>query len=210
MRGRFVTLEGIEGVGKSTQMSRARKHLAAAGLAVQTSREPGGTPLAEAIRDLVLSPGSDEPVPPLCELLLMFASRAAHVANRIEPWLADGRWVLCDRFTDATLAYQGGGRGVSAAQIRRLASWVHPRGWPDLTLLLDAPVDVALARRAARGAADRIELEERAFFETVRQAYLDIAAAEPHRVRVIDAAQPAADVGRAIERELDRLVAANT
>ncbi len=206
MRGRFITLEGIEGVGKSTQMARACEHLAAAGKPVETTREPGGTPLAEAIRGLVLSPQAGEPVPALCELLLMFASRAAHVANRIEPWLAQGRWVVCDRFTDATLAYQGGGRGVSAKRIRRLASWVHPDGWPDLTLLLDAPVDMALARRAARGAADRIEQEERAFFEAVRETYLDIAAAEPSRIRVIDASQSVEAVSAAIARELNSLL----
>jgi dTMP kinase len=191
MPPRFLTIEGIEGVGKSTQMGGLSRALKARGVEHVLTREPGGTPLAEKIRDLVLS-GQVEPLPPSAELLLMFAARAVHLGNLIEPSLAGGRWVLCDRFTDATFAYQGGGRGLDANYIRQLESMVQGSRRPDLTLLLDAPVDVALARARQRNAAaplDRFESERVEFFARVRAAYLARAAAEPARIAVIDATQ---------------------
>jgi len=191
-RGRFITLEGGEGAGKSTQLQTVAACLTAAGIPFLTTREPGGTPRAEAIRGLLLSPGEAEPMASETELLLMFAARAQHVKQRIEPALAAGTWVLCDRFTDATRAYQGGGRGLDLSQIEALAAWVHGDCWPELTLLLDVPAAQGLARAEKRSAKDRIEQEALAFFERVRAHYLAQAAAEPTRFRVIDAA-PAED-----------------
>lgn len=191
-RGRFITLEGGEGAGKSTQLQTVAACLTTAGIPFLTTREPGGTPRAEAIRGLLLSPGEAEPMASETELLLMFAARAQHVKQRIEPALAAGTWVLCDRFTDATRAYQGGGRGLDLSQIEALAAWVHGDCWPDLTLLLDVPAAQGLARAEKRSAKDRIEQEALAFFERVRAHYLAQAAAEPTRFRVIDAA-PAED-----------------
>ena len=191
-RGRFITLDGGVGAGKSTQLQTVAACLTAAGIPFLTTREPGGTPRAEAIRGLLLSPGEAEPMASETELLLMFAARAQHVKQRIEPALAAGTWVLCDRFTDATRAYQGGGRGLDLSQIEALAAWVHGDCWPDLTLLLDVPAAQGLARAEKRSAKDRIEQEALAFFERVRAHYLAQAAAEPTRFRVIDAA-PAED-----------------
>jgi dTMP kinase len=192
MQTRFLTIEGIEGVGKSTQIARLSAALKERGVEHVVTREPGGTPMAEKIRDLVLT-GQVEPLPSAAELLLMFAARALHLGNLIEPSLAAGRWVLCDRFTDATFAYQGGGRGLDANDIRQLELMVQGSRRPDLTLLLDAPVDVALARarqRNASAAVDRFESERVEFFERVRAAYLARAAAEPKRIAVLDATQP--------------------
>lgn len=188
MRGRFVTFEGGEGVGKSTQLGRAAGWLRASGIEVVETREPGGTPRAERLRALLLE-RDEEPMPPSCELLLMFAARATHVANLIEPALARGAWVLCDRFTDASRAYQGGGRGLPESHIDALARLAHPALLPDLTLLLDAPVATGLARADARngGTRDRFETERREFFERVREAYLALARREPGRIRLIDA-----------------------
>jgi dTMP kinase len=189
MKGKFITVEGIEGVGKSTNMAYIHRQLQAAGKDVLVTREPGGTPLAEAIRGLLLDPaytGMDT----LCELQLMFAARAEHLARVIRPALAAGQWVLCDRFTDATYAYQGGGRGVDVAVIARLEDLVQGGFRPDLTLLLDVPVELGLARASQRGALDRFEQEQVAFFERVRHAYLDMARRHPGRYRVIDASQP--------------------
>jgi dTMP kinase len=188
--GRFLTIEGIEGVGKSTQVGRISTILARRNIAHVVTREPGGTALAEKIRDLVLSP-REEQLPPTAELLLMFAARAVHLANHIEPNLSAGRWVICDRFTDATYAYQGAGRGMSQADIRYLETFVQGARRPDLTLLLDMPVDVGLARSRQRDAGktrDRFERERAEFFERVRAGYLRQARAEPERVAVIDAA----------------------
>jgi dTMP kinase len=205
MTGRFVTFEGIEGVGKSTQVARVRARLEAAGRRVVATREPGGTPLAERIRAVVLG-GTDEAVPPAAELLLMFAARAVHTANLIRPALERGDWVLCDRYTDATHAYQGGGRGVPEREIAALAALAHPGLAPDLTVLLDAPVSVALGRARARaGQADRIEQETVAFFERVRARYLEIARREPDRVRIVDATRTPDEVSAAIERQLAEL-----
>jgi dTMP kinase len=187
----FLTVEGIEGVGKSTQIARLSAALKTRGIEPVLTREPGGTPLAEKIRDLVLS-AQVEPLPPTAELLLMFAARAVHLKNLIEPHLAAGRWVLCDRFTDATFAYQGAGRGMDANDIRQLESMVQGSRRPDLTFLLDAPVEVALTRARQRNASaplDRFESERVEFFERVRAAYLARAAAEPKRVAQIDATQ---------------------
>jgi dTMP kinase len=189
MQPRFVTIEGIEGVGKSTQIARLSAMLAARGIAHIVSREPGGTPMAEKIRELVLN-AHDEPLPSAAELLLMFAARALHLKNLIEPSLESGSWVLCDRFTDATFAYQGGGRGVDANHIGQLESLVQGGRRPDLTFLLDAPVQVGLTRAQRRNGsarADRFESERVEFFERVRAAYLARAAAEPGRVAVLDA-----------------------
>ncbi|MEO7207562.1 MAG: dTMP kinase [Steroidobacteraceae bacterium] len=201
---RFVTFEGIEGVGKTTQVARLSSFLNARDIAHVVTREPGGTPLAESIRQVVLT-ARDEAMPPTAELLLMFAARAVHFANHIEPNLRAGRWVICDRFTDATYAYQGGGRQLSAEPIRELERMVQGTRRPDLTILLDAPVAGALARAAARNAgaaADRFERERSEFFERVRQTYLARAAAEPGRIALVDAAQSADEVSARILDEL--------
>ena len=201
---RFVTFEGIEGVGKTTQVARVSRALASRGVAHVVTREPGGTPLAENIRHVVLT-ARDETLPPTAELLLMFAARAVHLANHIEPNLRAGRWVICDRFTDATSAYQGGGRQLSAEPIRELESMVQGVRRPDLTVLLDAPVEAALARAAARNAgaaADRFERERGEFFERVRNVYLTRAAAEPNRIALIDATQSVDEVSACILAEL--------
>ena len=198
--GRFVTFEGIEGVGKTTQVARLASVLNARGIAHVVTREPGGTPLAESIRQLVLT-AREEALPPTAELLLMFAARAVHLANHIEPNLQAGRWVICDRFTDATYAYQGGGRQLSAEPIRELERMIQGTRRPDLTILLDAPVAGALARATARNAgsaADRFERERSEFFDRVRNAYLARAAAEPERIALVDATMSVDEVGARI------------
>jgi dTMP kinase len=188
-RGRFITLEGIEGAGKSSLQRTLAAALAAQGRVVCATREPGGTPLAEEIRALALDRRTDG-MPATTELLLMFAARATHVAQRIEPALARGEWVLCDRFTDATRAYQGAGRGIAATAIEALAEVAHPGLAPDLTLLLDLPPDIGLARARQRSAAgDRFEDEALEFFARVRAGYLELARREPARFRVLDATQ---------------------
>lgn len=187
MRGRFITLEGIEGAGKSSLQHALATTLAARGRTVCATREPGGTPLAEEIRALALGRRSDG-MPAATELLLMFAARAAHVVQRIEPALARGEWVLCDRFTDATRAYQGAGRGIPAATIEALTGIAHPGLAPDLTLLLDLPPETGLRRaRQRREAGDRFEDEALEFFARVRAGYLELARHEPRRFRVLDA-----------------------
>jgi dTMP kinase len=190
--GRFLTIEGIEGVGKSTQVKRVSEALSERGIAHVVTREPGGTPLAERIREIVLDNARGESVPPTAELLLMFAARAVHLTNLVEPNLRAGRWVVCDRFIDATYAYQGGGRRLNVDYIRQLETMVQGARRPDLTVLLDAPVEQALKRarkRNAGAAADRFESERAEFFERVRDAYRERAAAEPNRIAVIDASQ---------------------
>jgi dTMP kinase len=202
---RFLTVEGIEGVGKSTQVARLSQALSERGIAHVVTREPGGTPLAERIRDIVLN-CRDEAVPPMAELLLMFAARAVHLSNHVEPNLRAGRWVVCDRFIDATYAYQGGGRQLSLDDIRRLETMVLGARRPDLTVLLDAPVPQALQRarqRNAGAAADRFESERTEFFERVRAAYLARAAAEPMRIETVDAALSVDDVAARIVRLLE-------
>jgi dTMP kinase len=191
--GRFVTLEGIEGVGKTTQVARLAAMLRDRGIPHVITREPGGTALAERIREVVLTAG-EEILPAMAELLLMFAARAVHLSNYIEPNLRAGRWVICDRFTDATYAYQGGGRQMSAEQIRQLEVMVQGARRPDLTILLDAPVDAALARARSRNAGaveDRFESERNEFFERVRRVYLERAAMERDRIAVVDATRSA-------------------
>lgn len=191
-RGRFITLEGIEGAGKSTVARAIAAALRARGLKVVETREPGGTPLAERLREVVLGRGA-ETLSPQAETLLMFAARAVHIDNLVRPALERGEWVVCDRYTDATRAYQGGGRGIPRDFIESLSQGALGGFSPDLTLLLDLPVPVGLSRAAARrraagdSEADRFESETLAFFERVRARYLEIAAAEPQRVRVLDA-----------------------
>ena len=190
-RGRFITLEGLEGVGKSTHMEFLRRSLEAEGLTVRMTREPGGTPGADEIRNTLLKV-RNEGFDPMAELLLMFAARALHVENVIRPALAAGTWVLCDRFVDASYAYQGGGRGIPAGRIAALERMVLKGLKPDLTLLLDADVDVGMARVRSRGALDRFEREQDAFFRRVRRTYLARARKEPRRIKVVDAS---GDVG---------------
>ena len=191
-KGLFITLEGGEGAGKSTQMAfvqqMLQQSLDTAGKKLHVTREPGGTDLSEQIRGLLLD-HRQTAMDSDTELLLMFAARAQHLAQLIRPALAAGEWVLCDRFTDATYAYQGGGRGIDMARIALLEDWVQGSLRPDLTLLLDLPIDVGMARAGQRGELDRFEREKVDFFEKVRQTYRDRAAAEPERFRVIDAAQ---------------------
>jgi len=206
MRGRLITLEGGEGAGKSTMLQVVRERLAARGIEVVVTREPGGTRLGEALRALVLDPA----LAPICaesELLMMFAARAQHVREVIAPALAAGRWVVSDRYTDASHAYQGGGRGQPGARIDALAEWAAPLV-PDLTLLLDIAPRDGLARAGARGAADRIESEQLDFFERVREAYRARAAAAPERFRVVDASQPAVAVRTALGVVLDEWLSA--
>ncbi|KPK06781.1 MAG: thymidylate kinase [Betaproteobacteria bacterium SG8_39] len=197
-RGKFITLEGVDGSGKSTHLAWVEQLLHARGHDVLRTREPGGTPLAEALRELVLH----SPMDGVCEVLLMFAARADHVRQVIRPALEAGRWVVCDRFTDATLAYQGAGKGVPAQLIRGLAEAAHPGLWPDLTLVFDCPYEVASARLAGTGRSmDRFEREDRAFFDRVRGAYLESARREAGRVRLIDASQALEEVKKQIEEQ---------
>ncbi len=205
MTGLFITLEGPEGAGKSTNREYLAAHLRAQGLDVVLSREPGGTPLAERVRELLLAP-SDEPMAADTELLLVFAARAQHLAQVIRPALARGAVVLCDRFTDATYAYQGGGRGLPKERIAALETFVQGELRPDLTLIFDLPVEVGLARASARGRLDRFEQEGRTFFDAVRHAYLERAAAEPQRYRVVDAAQTLSEVQVALDALLPELL----
>lgn len=205
--GRFITLEGIEGAGKSTAVRFVREWLEARGIAVCLTREPGGTPLAERVRQLVLD-RQGEPITPATETLLMFAARGLHLENRIRPALARGEWVVCDRFTDATRAYQGAGRGVSVEWIEALAAEVQRGLWPDCTLLLDLPVPLGLERvrqRSGAVATDRFEEEPALFFERVRDAYLEIARAERERIHVIDASASLPDVQKQIAAVLESL-----
>ncbi len=187
-RGLFITVEGGEGVGKSTNLAYLRDCLTERGIDLLVSREPGGTPLAENIRELLVAV-REEAIDPMAELLLIFAARAQHLHTVIEPALAAGRWVLCDRFTDATYAYQSGGRGVDAATVRRLENLVQGELRPDFTLLLDAPVETGMERARERGDLDRFEREELAFFQRVRRAYLQLARESSGRYRIVDASQ---------------------
>ena len=198
MSGLFITLEGPEGAGKSTNREYLAARLREHGIDVLMTREPGGTPLAERIRELLLAP-SDETMAADTELLLMFAARAQHLAQVIRPALARGTVVLCDRFTDATYAYQGGGRGLSVERIATLETFVQGTLRPDLTLVFDLPIEIGLARAAARGRLDRFEQEGHAFFEAVRQAYLQRAAQHPQRYSLLDAGQRLEAVQRAID-----------
>ncbi len=197
--GRFITVEGGEGAGKSSNLSFIQGVLEAAGKTVLFTREPGGTPLGEDIRELLLG-HQHTGMADDTELLLMFAARAEHIHQKILPALSEGTWVLCDRFTDASYAYQGAGRGLGRERIAALEAFVQGDLRPDLTLLLDLPVEIGLARAGARSEPDRFEREQNRFFEAVRQGYLEIATREPERVRVIDASQSLDDVQSQIER----------
>ena len=206
-RGLFITLEGIEGAGKSTVAKLALAWLTQHRIPGRLTREPGGTPLAERVRQIVLE-RDVEPVSPVTETLLMFAARDLHIRNVIRPALERGEWVICDRFTDATRAYQGSGRGVDPHLIESLASAVHAGLTPDCTLLLDLPVKVGLARARGRatGDADRFEAETAAFFEKVRAGYLELARREAGRFQLIDASAPLPAVEEQVERILEGLV----
>nr|WP_202602874.1 dTMP kinase [Pseudomonas protegens] len=203
--GLFITLEGPEGAGKSTNREYLAERLRAAGIEVLLTREPGGTPLAERIRDVLLTP-VEEVMNADTELLLVFAARAQHLATVIRPALERGAVVLCDRFTDSTYAYQGAGRGLSLARIAALEDFVQGELRPDLTLVFDLPVDVGLARASARGRLDRFEQEGQAFFQRVREAFLARAAAAPQRYVLVDAAQPLAQVQQSLDSLLPQLL----
>jgi len=209
MKGRLISLEGGEGAGKSTLLSGLRAHFERSGMDVLYTREPGGTPVGEAVRALVLDP-AHRSMAVETELLLIFAARAQLMREVLQPALAAGRWVLCDRFTDASYAYQGGGRGVDAARIAELERIATGGLKPDLTLLLDLPVARGRARASQRGDADRIEAERDDFFERVRSAYRARAQAEPRRFRIIDASQPADAVLRNAVLAIDDLRASVT
>ena len=204
-RGKFITIEGIEGVGKSTNMAVVVDRIEAAGHKVLTTREPGGTPFAEDIRDILMN-RADEPVPEIAELLLMFAARSFNVTNVIVPALEAGVWVVCDRFTDSTRAYQGGGRGIPMDTINRIADWVHGDTWPDLTILLDAPVDVGMARAGSRSEPDRFEQEKHDFFERVRACYLQLAEDEKERFTVVDTTRAIERVNAEVGALMDRIL----
>ena len=199
-RGRFITFEGIDGAGKSTQIEVVANALRARGLPLVITREPGGTPLGEALREVILH----QPMTTTAETLLMFAARAEHLERVIRPALGHGTWVLCDRFTDATYAYQAGGRGMSGERIAELEQWLHPDLQPDLTLLIDVPPEVAAQRLARARSADRFEAEQVDFFARVRRAYLDRAGGEPQRFIVIDGTQPADVIGARLAELMQR------
>lgn len=206
MRGRFITLEGGEGAGKSSNLEHIHRRLSAAGKQVIRTREPGGTPLGEQLRALLLDRSQGAMVADT-ELLLMFAARAQHLGELIVPALERGDWVLCDRFTDATYAYQGGGRGIDPERIRVLEQWVQRELRPDLTLLLDLPVEQGLQRAGARSDPDRFEQEQADFFRRVRDAYRTRAAQEPERFRLIDASRPLPEVQAQIDQVLNAYLA---
>ena len=205
MRGKFITLEGGEGVGKSTNLKFIRDSLSASGIELIETREPGGTRLGEALRGVLLGDEA-EGICPEAELLTMFAARAEHLEKVIKPALDAGKWVLCDRFTDASFAYQGGGRGLAFERIEQIEAWVQGDLRPDLTILLDAPVEVGMARAEARGEADRFEREPKAFFEAVRNAYRTRAEQNPKRYAVVDAAVELVDVQGQIVGVLEELL----
>ena len=198
MRGRFITFEGIDGSGKSTQLTATASALRASGIDVLETREPGGTALGESLRTLLLG----RTMSPLTETLLMFAARVEHVDEVIVPALGTGHWVLCDRFTDASYAYQSGGRGIPAEWIANLETWAHPTLQPDLTVVIDLDPKQAAMRRARVRTPDRFEAEDVAFFERVREVYAARARAEPNRILLIDGARPSAEI---LERIVERV-----
>ncbi len=204
-RGKFITVEGIEGVGKSTNIDFVSFLIEEKGLTVVRTREPGGTPIAERIRELLLEHG-EEPMTDIAELLLFFAARSLHIHNAIKPALLAGQWVVCDRFTDASRAYQGNGRGLNQETISTLADWVQEDLQPDLTILLDAPAEIGMDRAGRRGAADRLEIEKTDFYARVRDGYLALANSEPERFAIIDASQSLEQVQAAIGENVGRLI----
>jgi len=204
-RGQFITVEGTEGVGKSTNMAFIESWLKKAGKELIITREPGGTKLGEKLRAVLLD-AKEQSMCDDTELLLMFAARAQHLHEVIQPALDAGKWVLCDRFTDATYAYQGGGRGIKMSRIAQLEQWVQGDLRPDMTLILDLPVDVGLERAGKRSAPDRFELEKHDFFNKVRDTYLARAATNPERYQVIDASPSISDVQQSIQTVLEKMV----
>lgn len=203
--GRFITLEGIEGVGKSTHLKFIQRYLHKRKIPYVVTREPGGTPVAEAIRKIVLTPHREEMVP-IAELLLLFAGRAQHIANVIIPALQAGKWVICDRFTDTSYAYQGYGRQLPLAQIETLEQWVQNNLQPNLVLLFDAPVKIALRRVRKRGTTDRIEAEQAEFFERAREGFLKRARQYPQRIKVVDASVTLTKVQLQLKVLLDKML----
>ncbi len=206
-KGRFVTFEGGEGAGKSTNLEYVRERLEAAGIPLLLTREPGGTALGEQIRALLLSP-DNKGMSSDAELLLMFAARAEHLRRVIIPALRRGTWVLCDRFTDATYAYQGGGRGIPSARIAVLEDWVQGEFQPDMTILFDLPVETGMQRAGQRGELDRFEQEQMSFFEAVRENYRERARQQPRRFRVVDASLELDAVRHQLDKVLDELLTA--
>lgn len=205
-RGKFISIEGTEGAGKSTALKFIRSHLADAGIDVVWTREPGGTPLAEEIRQVLLRPVSDERMLPETELLLMFAARAQHIETIIKPALAAGKWVVSDRFVDASYAYQHGGRGVDEQHIALLDKWIVGGNYPDLTLLLDVAPEIGFERTAKREAGrDRIEQEKIEFFTRVRETYLERANADTNRIKIIDASRTLSEVEQQIRMAIGGL-----
>jgi dTMP kinase len=202
-QGRFITLEGIDGAGKSTHLSFIADLLTRRGVSVRVTREPGGTRLGEKLRELLLDP--KQTVHPDTETLLLFAARQEHLHSVIRPALAAGQCVVCDRFTDATFAYQGWGRGIDLTKLETLESWVQGQLQPDLTLYFDVPTEVARERIEATRTRDRFEQEQQAFFERVRNGYLDRAARHPHRIRILDSQRPLTDIQKELESILIRI-----
>ncbi len=206
MVGKFITVEGGEGAGKSTNLDFIHQYLLQAGKKVVMTREPGGTPVGEKIRELLLDK-QQASISDNAELLLMFAARAQHLEQVILPALQAGSWVLCDRFTDATYAYQGGGRGIDNARIATIENWVQGEIRPDLTVLLDLPIEEGLKRAGERSEPDRFEQEKHDFFHRVRQAYLDLAKTNPERYRIVDASTSLVDVQKQISHILETFCA---
>ena len=205
-RARFITVEGIEGAGKSTCLNLIRDCIRQHGWPLEVTREPGGTELGEDLRELLLG-HRHEGMADSTELLLMFAARAEHLHAKIIPALSSGKWVLCDRFTDATYAYQGYGRGIELERIAVLEQWVQRGRRPDLTLLMDLPVETGLERAGRRSVPDRFERQTLAFFERVRNGYLSLARAEPERFRVIDASQSLREVSEQVSAVINAFLA---
>ena len=203
--GQFITVEGTEGVGKSTNMAFIENWLKTAGKEIVITREPGGTKLGEKLRDVLLD-AKEQSMSDDTELLLMFAARAQHLQQVIKPALAAGKWVVCDRFTDSTYAYQGGGRGIDMSRIAELEQWVQGDLRPDMTFILDLPVDVGLERAGKRSSPDRFELEKHDFFNKVRNTYLSRASEQPERYAVIDASPEMSKVQASIEIVLEKMV----
>ena len=205
MQGKFITIEGIEGVGKSTNIDFISSYLNSHGIDFITTREPGGTELAEKIREILLNL-QNEDVPEIAELLLFFAARSFHVDNVIKPALTEGKYVVCDRFTDATIAYQGNGRGFNVDRINLIANWVHKDIKPNMTILLDAPAEVGMERANKRGSRDRMESEKMSFYKRVRKGYLDLAKNEPKRFAIIDATKSLIEVQKDITKNFEILL----
>lgn len=207
VRGKFISIEGTEGAGKSTALTFVRSYLTEAGIELVWTREPGGTPLAEEIRQVLLHPTSKERMLPETELLLMFAARAQHIETVIKPALKAGKWVVSDRFVDASYAYQCGGRSVASQHIAMLDKWIVGTCYPDLTLLLDVAPEIGFERTAKRGTGpDRIELEKIEFFTRVRETYLERACHEADRIKIIDASRTLAEVEQQIKTAIDGII----